>query len=296
MKQKAIIAICLVALSFSLLNVSVRFMNAGFTPFSQVYLRIALGLLLTWVVFNKEIHMQKFFKISKKDWLLLFLMGTVGYGFAVDFITLGVLHTKLLNASIISSTTPFFVFLFTVTFFKKSFRYSLLSYLLLGLYGVYVIATKSLFSSVTQFNSGDFYVLLFAVGFGVYVLGRKSLSPFLNNSEIAVIVMSIAFLSSFITAVFLGDISPVNGFFNHLALFGLLLGGILNLVSAKLQNFGFEHLDAVVGPQLMLLQNVFALFFGFALYGEIISFFELVGSVLVIIGVVAYLRHSSNQK
>src|SRR5436305_1693079 len=94
-KQKAILALCIVAFCYTLLNVSVRLMSTGFGPFTQVYLRIALGFILTWLFFYKEVQPSKFLKINKKDWLLLILIGTLGYGLAVDFITLGVLQTKL---------------------------------------------------------------------------------------------------------------------------------------------------------------------------------------------------------
>src|SRR6266550_4007832 len=118
-KQKAIVAMSIVALCFTILNISVRMINVGFGPFTQVYLRIGLGLLLAIVFFYKKITFKKFVNISQKDWLILFLMGTLGYGLAVDFVTLGVLHTKLLNVAIISSTTPFFVFLFSLLVLRK---------------------------------------------------------------------------------------------------------------------------------------------------------------------------------
>jgi len=291
-RQKAITAICLVALSYTFLNVAVRFMNAGFGPFTQVYLRIALGFILTWMFFYKEIHPSKFLKISKKDWMLLFLIGTVGYGLAVDFITLAVLHTKLLNVSIISTTTPFFVFLFSVLFLRKAFRYTHLFYLVVSFYGIFVIATQSFFGSLASFGIGDLYALLFAIGVGVYVLGRKYLSHHLNNSEIAVIIMLIAFFSSFITALIVGEQLHTAGFFNPLALFGLLVGGVLVFVTTKLQNFGFEHLNAVVSSQLMLLQNVFAPILGFVLYHEIILPTDFFGALFVLIGVWTYIKQS----
>src|SRR5581483_11287141 len=117
--QKALAALVIVALSFALLNVAVRFSNEGFAPFTQVYLRIGLGFILTFLFFFKEIRINAFKKISGKDWIILLLMGTLGYGIAVDFITLGVIHTTLFKASVIGSTTPFFIFLFNVVFLRK---------------------------------------------------------------------------------------------------------------------------------------------------------------------------------
>jgi drug/metabolite transporter (DMT)-like permease len=293
-EKRAILALCMVALSFALLNVSIRFANAGFAPFTQVYLRIGLGLLLTIAFFYKEINLIKIRKTAIKDWIILLLMGTFGYGIAVDFVTLGVVHTNLFNAAVIGSTTPFFVFLFNVIFLREKFSKSLLFFLVLTLYGVCILATNSLIPKLINFSLGDLYVLLFAIGSGVYILGRKFLSSHLNNSEIAVVVMAIAFLSSLIVAIVNGQQLHLSGFSNPIALLGVCMGGVLNLIATKFQNFGFSHLNAVVGSQLLLLQNVFAPIFGFILFGEIVLPLEFFGAVIALVGVWYYIRFAKD--
>src|SRR3982751_3889062 len=108
----AIISLCFVAFCYSLLTVVARFMSTGEQPFTQVYIRIGLAVVLGLVLFRKDINFKRLLRLPKKDWLLLTIMGTAGYGLAVDFVTLGSLHTKLLNVAVISSTVPFFVFLY----------------------------------------------------------------------------------------------------------------------------------------------------------------------------------------
>src|SRR5476651_2406738 len=174
--QKAIFALVIVALSYSLLSVAVRLLNSGFGPFTQVYLRIGLGCLLTVSLFYKKIRFSHLRTISGRDWLFLFLMGSIGYGFSVDFVTLGILHTKLLDVAVISSITPFFIFLFSITVFRKPFHPYLLLFVFMAFYGVCVLATKSFMPFLTEFGIGDFYVLLFAIGLGIYIFGRKMLS------------------------------------------------------------------------------------------------------------------------
>lgn len=292
--QRAVIALCFVALSYSLLSVVIRLMNTGFGPFSQVYLRIGLGCLLTLIFFYKKIHFKKYVKISQKDWLFLLLMGTVGYGLAVDFATLGTLQTKLLDVAVISSTTPFFIFLFTILVLRKPFNKYLLLFLLMAFYGVCVLATKSFIPLFSAFGIGDFNILLFAVGIGIYILGRKMLSSYLNNYEIAVVVMLIAFLSSLITAIILREPLSPGGFLNPFSFVGLLLGGSLNLIATTLETFAFKHINAVAGSQILLLENVFLPFFGFVFYREIIMPIELFGAILVVLGVWLYIKHTGD--
>jgi len=289
-KQKAILALCIVAFSYALLSVAVRLMGAGFGPFTQVYLRIGLGCLLTAIFFYKKIRFSRFPRISRRDWLFLLLMGTLGYGLSVDFVTLGTLHTKLLDVAVIASTTPFFIFLFSVVVLRKAFHSYLLFFLLMAFYGVCVLATKLLLPIFSQFGSGDFFVLLFAIGLGIYIFGRKMLSAYLNNYEIALIVMLIAFLSSFMMAVLVKEPLSIAGFFNPYALLGFILGGVLNLVATTLETFAFRHINAVAGSQLLLLENVFAPLFGYGFYHEIILPVEFFGALLVLAGVWLYIK------
>jgi drug/metabolite transporter (DMT)-like permease len=294
LKKRSIIALCIVALSYSILTVVVRLMNAGFGPFTQVYLRIGLGCLLTVVVFYKKIHFTKISKISVRDWVFLLLMGTLGYGLAVDFVTLGTLLTKLLDVAIIASTTPFFVFLFYILFLRKSFRKYLLFFLIMAFYGVCVLATKGLIPVFNEFGIGDFYVLLFAVGLGIYILGRKKLSSYLNNYEIAFLVMFIAFVSSLIVAILFREPLSLTGFSNPYALIGLILGGGLNLIATTLETFAFKHINAVAGSQILLLENVFTPFFGYIFYREIILPIEFFGALLVVSGVWLYIKNADD--
>jgi len=293
-KQRAIFALVIVALSYSLLSVAVRLMGTGFGPFTQVYLRIGLGCLLTAAIFYKKIRFAQFRRITKRDWFFLLLMGTIGYGLSVDFVTLGTLQTKLLDVAVISSTTPFFIFLFSITVLRKPFHSYLLLFVLMAFYGVSVLATNSLLPTFTSFGIGDLYVLLFALGLGFYIFGRKMLSSFLNNYEIAVIVMAIAFASSFLVALLAKEQLSVAGFFNPIALFGLILGGVLNLVATTLENFAFKYINAVAGSQILLLENVFAPIFGFVLYQEIILPVEFLGAILVVAGVWLYIKYSED--
>src|SRR5258708_35086468 len=116
------------------------------------------------------------------------------------------------------------------------------------------------------------------------------LSSHLSTVEISVVVMGIAFVSSFLSALFVKEQLSFAGFFNPVALLGLVLGGALNLVATTLETFAFRHINAVAGSQLLLLENVFAPIFGFVLYNEILLPVELFGALLVVSGVWCYVR------
>src|SRR4030043_360176 len=92
----AIAALVTTAALFSLFSIVSRLMSLGFEPFTQVYLRIAGGALIAAIVFAKDIRLSKIPHVPAKDWGVLILMGTIGYGVAVYFATLGSIQAKLL--------------------------------------------------------------------------------------------------------------------------------------------------------------------------------------------------------
>jgi drug/metabolite transporter (DMT)-like permease len=289
-KNRAILGLCTVALCFTILSLGVRWMSEGFGPFTQVYLRIGGAFLVALALYYKKIRFANAKKIPRRDWFLLLIMGTVGYGIAIMFVTLAVLHTTLLNVAIIGSTVPFFALVYMFIAVRKTVKPILLLFLIISFIGVYIITTKSFSLVIHSFGIGELYALLFAAGSGAFVVSRGFISNKLSNIEITVSVIFIAFISSFIGAIVMGEKLAISGFTNPLALLGLITGVILNIVATQLQNFGFKHVNPVTGSQLLLLQNIFAPILGFLFYSETVLPIELFGAAFILFGVIGYYR------
>jgi drug/metabolite transporter (DMT)-like permease len=292
--NKAILGLCTVSLCFVVLSIGVRWMNEGFGPFTQVYLRIGGAFILAVAIYYKKIRFTNFKKIPRRDWLLLMIMGTVGYGIAIMFVTLGVLNTTLLNVAIIGSTVPFFALLYLFIITRKPIKAILLLFLFISFIGVYLITTKSFSLVIHSFGIGEVYALLFAAGSGAFVVSRGFISNKLSNTEITVIVIFIAFVSSFLGAMLMGEKLAVSGFTNPLAMLGLITGIILNIIATQLQNFGFEHVNPVTGSQLLLLQNIFAPILGIIFYNETVLPIEFLGAAFILFGVIGYYRRAGS--
>ena len=284
-KSQAIVALVATAFGYALMSVAVRLMGEGFEPMTQVCLRLFFGSLLSLLVLGKNVNWATVKILPKKDWLTLFLMGFLGYAVAVYLITLGALTSKIVNVSIIFSTTPFFVYFYSYFFLKKPIKISLILLLTVSLLGVSIVASKSFIPAVSGFDIGELYTLLSAAAFGTYYVARKKLSSRLNNSEITVIVMPIAALFSFTFALMKGENIAWQSFKNTSALLGLTIGAIQNLTSTLFTNFAFKHIDAVLGSQILLTESLFALLLGLILYREFLSAPEADGALLIICSV-----------
>ncbi len=293
-QKLAVWALVVVAIGYSLLSVGVRLMGDGFEPFTQTYLRVMLGAILGYFIFRKQIRTKVIKAIPLGDWLVLLLMGIIGYGVGVLFITLGALNAKLVNVSVLTSMTPFFVAIYAFFVLRKKTGKKLILLLLVSLAGAAMVATKTFPPIIDSIGIGEVFVLLSAAAFAWYSVGRQMLSKHLNNYEISIITMAIAAVSTLVIALIAGETFNPAALLNPLVLLGLAIGIGFNIVASLFENFAFQHLSVVVGSQLLLIENAVAPILGYVLYSELIGGYEIAGALLIIGSVLVSVRSSSS--
>lgn len=280
-KTKAIIALLFVSLSYTLLGVGARMMGEGFGPLTQVYVRVAVGALLAILLFSRKIRWQNILNTPRKDYVGLILMGAVGYGLSVYFITEGVLRTTLLTVSVIYSTFPFFTYLYSALVFKRKLDWRLVGLIVISFWGVMMIAGRTVLPKFDALSIVALYVALSAATGAWYVIGRKLISNHLKQEELTVVIMTIATITILSGALITGEGMSWNAFSMLPVLIGLAIGAVLNLVSTYLDNFAFKILDEVFASQLLLSENIFAIFIGVVLYHERVYPIELLGALII---------------
>ena len=272
----------IVAASYTLLSVGSRLLAEGFQPMTQVYMRVTLGTLALVVLLWKNLRWHHMGRTPTRDLLILLSMGTLGYSVAVYFITMGVLNAKLVNVAVIFATVPFFSYLYAYIFLRKPFNPNLTALLLVSLFGISVVASKSFIPALGSFGSGEWYSILATATMAWFYVGRKMLSAHLNTSEITIFVMCIAAVSGLGIAVLRGETFALSAFTNPHVLLGLAIGSLMNALVNPIEIFAFEHLDAVLGSQILLLENVFSLIAGYLLYAETLTGTEIIGGCIIV--------------
>ena len=122
-------------------------------------------------------------------------------------------------------------------------------------------------------------------GVGWVYIARKWQSDLLNNKELTVINFLVAFLAVFVVSVIKGDGLPLTGW--HWGLLLAVVGaGIFNIMNVFLTNYGFQKIEAVLASNLLTLESVFAVFFGFLFYKETPFVKELLGGVVIVLSVI----------
>jgi drug/metabolite transporter (DMT)-like permease len=282
-RSLAVLSLIIVALGYSLMSVATRWMSSAFMPMTQVYLRLALAAVVAAGLWGKGIRWQSYRELPRRDLMSLLMMGTVGYALVVYFVTMGALNTSLLNVSLLYSTVPFWVGIIGYFFFRQKIGIKKIMILLLSMYGVGIVASGMLIPSVGGFGRGELFTVISAICAACYVWGRKMLSDKLNDKEIAVAALIIAAISSWVLAMIMGEPPIGTGWWSDgLVVWGLVVGGVLNIVASYLEVYAFRILDGVAGAQLLLTDNIWALLLGIGLYDEWPTVVQGVGAIMII--------------
>lgn len=281
LRNLALWGLFLDAFGYAVLGVNSRLLSTGFEPLTQVYVRIAIGFLLSLVIFNKHIRLPKLKTMPKSDVFWLIVMGTLGYSISVWMITLANLSAKLVNASIIFASIPLVVYVYSYFLLKEKLRWKVILLLFVALYGIVVVASKSFLPHIESFGKGELFAFLSVLAGGWWSLGRKKMSEHLNNQEITVLTMLIAAVSGAAIALLKGEPLPLQSFTLLPVIIGVAIGAVLNIGSTFLENFCFSHLNVVLGSQILMTSSIFALVLGFLLYHEVVSLPEVLGGILI---------------
>lgn len=281
----AIISLVFLSLGFASMGVASRWMAEGFGNMSQVSLRILGAFILTSIFFYRDISWKKILGANPKTWLVLLAVGILGYAGMVYTITVGALTTKLLHVAVLYSTVPFFVYLGSLLISREKPRLIVVVLLLASIWGVGSLTSGSLLPSLTGFGKGEFYVLVSAAFDAVYFLGLKGLQDRLNSREIAATTLLIGGLSAAVLSFYLGETIDFSVLSNWHVSGALAFGILQNIWVPLLTMYAFKYINEVVATQFFLLENFFALAFGYFLYQESANLTQLIGAAIIVTSV-----------
>lgn len=231
----------------------------------------------------------------KGQWFGLLMMSLTGiFGYNVFFFK-GLEYTSAINGSLIVATTPVFVTLGAVFFLKEAWSRRLGLGLLLSLVGVFLVIIKgSLHILMTlTFNKGD---LLFLAGLVCWVLhgliGKIVLakcSPFLTTT--------VTTLAGSVFLIFLSFFEKGWASVPHMSVQSWLEMVFMiicaSIIAFFLWNTGIQQVGASKSSMYMNLVPINAAWISFFLYGAPITWQQILGMIMVILGV--FVAASSQQ-
>lgn len=258
-------------------------------PTAFVFIRLSCCTLLFWLVkflFVKE-------RVEKKDFLILALCGLFGGAANQMLFFHGINLTSPIDASVITTTTPIIVLIFSFIILKERITKNKLLGISIGAIGAIFLIVYGNKAIGTSSFLGNFFVLLNASCYGLYLVIAKTLMKKYN----AITVVSWMFLFGFIYILPFGLDNVLNTNFEAFTLNTYLTIGYvvlfttffaylfnvyaLNYVSPSVTS-SYVYLQPVVS---FIMVSVLAYVFMQEAYAQDINLIKVLSCILVASGV-----------
>lgn len=250
-------------------------------PFTLAFLRFFGALMLLFPFAARNLW------IERKDWLKLFLLSFFGITVNITFFFLGLEFAPSINAPIISSAGPVFIYLFSIFVLREKNHPKVLAGALVSLLGVLVIVGQPIFTQgIDGQLLGNLYFVLATLGAVAHAVICKNISNKYNAAAItfwSFLIGSFTFLPFFVFEM--TTLHPFNTI-DYRGWLGLGFGIFFSSALAYfLFDWGIKKVDAQEAGLFYYIDPAVAAIIAIPLLGEVITSLFLLGSLLVFTGI-----------
>lgn len=285
LSRRAIFIVLIIIFSSGVTPIVIRITQAEGMP-SVIIVFIRLWLIsfvlapIIWMRYRKD-----FLSLTLRQWILASL---AGFWLTINLLMLflALEYASVLVTSVIRRTTPLWIVLPEIVLFGAVFSRRFWLSLLMTIIGVVMIGLGG-FSAIEAGSNpllGAGMASFGAVCFGIYLLiGRK-----LNNIIPPLLFSFLVFLSAAIViSIFVGLTStPVIGYSASAYLWTLVITIVAQVLGHIFINVGLQIFTATAMAIILQIGVVVSAIIALFVFGEIPSWLQVVGSGLVIIGVI----------
>ena len=254
-------------------------------PVSLAFWRWLTVFVILVPFFLEEIIKKK--KKLKQESFKLFFLGLTGCGICGAFPFIAGMSTTMANMGIIYTSSPIFIIVLSVLFFRDKINQSRIIGLILCLSGVLVIICKGDLTYLInfKFTSGDLWMLGAAIGWAVY-------SIFLINWKSSFSLMARFTLIAFFGAISLFPFYLIeesyffNTTFNNSFIFWVLFAAISpGIIAFTLYTKVQKYVGASLAGFTLYIFSIYSAIYGIILFDESLLGFHYYGAALVFFGV-----------
>lgn len=280
------IFLSLAASIWSAMYVVVKVVVEVVPPLELVWMRYLIAVIALGII---GIMMRQSWKIAKKDWLIIFLVGLIGNTISIVTQEMGTMLSTAQMGAIITATTPAFMVVFARLILKESITLKKCLSIALATIGVGIVVGNGQID-VTQ-QLGGLYLLLAALTWALMSVFVKKVPSHYSQivvttytSMIAVLLLTPFVLPRLKNLDLASVLQPtISG--------GLLYLGIISTAGGfLLWNKGLQLMNASSGGLFFFFQPIVGTFLGWLLLGETIGLSFWIGSLLIFSGVFIVIR------
>lgn len=218
---------------------------------------------------------------TKKEWMLLILLGLCGMGIYNIFLNTGEVTTSSAIASFIISQGPVATIILAVIFLKERLTPASWWGMGLSVFGIVIIAYAEE-RALGHFNPGILYLMGAVLCAAIYSILQKSLLKRFHPLEITAWSTWFGALSLFIYLPNLYRELPLTHVLNFFWPIFLAIGS--GLIGYGCLSYGFKHYPASKAISFLFAMPFVSVVVGWVLLGEAPTWLSLAGGVLAILG------------
>lgn len=256
-------------------------------PFTLAFLRFFVASFVFLFVALR--HWQK---MTLRELGIIFLGGLFGITINIGFFFMGIEKTESINAPIIGSAQPLFIYIFAILFLRERPHKRLFFGMMLAFLGILVIVLSPLFmdhgitaTARKTALEGNLYLIIATFGAVMETILLKKVLKKINHYQVTYLVF---FLSSLLFLPLLpGELSRWSfASLDWRGLSGLLFGIFLSSALAySLYHYGLSKIDAQDSGIFAYIDPVSAVLLAAPLVHEHPTVFFYAGTLLVFVGI-----------
>ena len=264
-------------------------------PVSLAFWRwlLVFFILLPFTVLS----LKKNFNIIKDEYRKIFFLGLTGCGICGAFPFLAGQTTSVTNIGIIYSSSPIFIILISILFFKEKVNFFKIIGLCLCLLGVGTIIIKGKLSILIslKFTNGDFWMLASSIGWAFYSIFLFYWKTKLEIFQRFTLIAFFGALSLFPFYLF-EEFYIKETFFNSKFLIWTSFASISpGIIAFTLYAVAQKKLGASVTGLTLYIGTIYGAFYGYLFFEEEIEIYHYVGTILVFLGVYMAKKNYENK-
>jgi drug/metabolite transporter (DMT)-like permease len=267
-----------------LIFLAICFLSTGgiFVKMSQLPpINTAFYRVLFSLPFLLPFTMTKISKVGKKEFGIITLAGVF---LALDLIfwNISFSYTTVANANLLANLTPFTVVPIAYFIFKEKIPKHFLICGVVTLIGIIILLSGKIEPNINNFK-GDALATITSLFYAGFILSIYRLKGSVGSG----VIMTISAFGSLIVLAF--AVLITEGFYlprtqdELLPLIGLAL--ISQIAGQGLMAFCLGKINVVLSSIIILTQPAIAAIYSFILFGEALSMMEILGMVIVLIGI-----------
>lgn len=282
-KTKALIGVILASLFWSTAGIS-KILVRSIDPYITAFIRFLISSLFLLPIFLKQ-KVQKQFNL--KSIIPIAILSTAN----ICFFYLGIMTSTANASTIIYSTTPLVVLVFSAIFLNEKISRQKLIGIIIGLFGAVLIGILPIFEKKQQISgdiTGNILFGLAMLSWAFYTIGSRYLIVSKKSTG-----LQLSSISIFLSSIIFGIISFFRWQPNYFSLITqpknillfLHLGIFVTVVTYLLYQWSIKHSSATIASLNLYIQPVFAILFNTIFLNEVINKEFVIGSIFVFLGV-----------